>query len=59
MTFEEELVAPISSGEELGRLDLLLDDTVLASSPLVARGAVAEGSLFVQIRDHIKMHWRD
>ena len=59
MTVEEELVAPISEGEELGRLDLLLDDTVLASSALVAKGAVAKGSLFVQFRDHIKMHWRE
>lgn len=58
-TVEEELVAPMSAGEELGRLDLMLDDTVLASSPLVAREAVAKGSMFVQVRDHIKMHWRD
>ena len=59
MTVEEELVAPISAGEELGRLDLLLDDTVLASSPLVAQEEVAKGSFFVQLRDHIKMHWRE
>lgn len=59
ITVEEELVAPMSAGEELGRLDLMLDDTVLASSPLVAREAVAKGSMFVQVRDHIKMHWRD
>lgn len=58
MTVDEELVAPISAGKELGRLDLLLDDTVLASSPLVAQGEVAKGSFFVQLRDHIKMHWR-
>ena len=59
MTSEEELVAPISAGQELGRLELLLDDTVVANSPLVAREAVAEGSIFVRLRDHIKMHWRD
>ena len=59
LTVDEEFVAPIPSGEELGRLDLMLDDTVLASSPLVAQDAVAEGSFFVQFRDHIKMHWRD
>lgn len=58
MTVEEELVAPISAGKELGRLDLLLDDTLLASSPLVAQGELAKGSFFVQLRDHIKMHWR-
>ena len=59
MTVEEELVAPISAGKELGRLELLLDDTVLASSPLVAQEEVAKGSFFVQLRDHIKMHWRE
>ena len=59
MAVEEEFVAPISAGQELGRLDLLLDDAVLASSPLVARDAVVKGSFFVQFRDHIKMHWRD
>ena len=59
MTVEEELVAPIPAGAELGRLDLLLDDTVLASSPLVSQEEVAKGSFFVQLRDHIKMHWRE
>ena len=58
MTAGEKLVAPISAGKELGRLDLLLDDTVLASSPLVAQGEVVKGSFFVQLRDHIKMHLR-
>ena len=59
MTFDKELIAPIPAGQVLGRLELLLKDAVIASSPLVALEAVTEGSFFVRLRDHIKMHWLD
>ena len=58
MSIEEKLIAPISAGQELGRLELLLDDKVIAARPLVALEAVAEGNFFIQLRDHIKLHWK-
>ena len=57
MTVEEKLVAPITSGRKLGQIELLLDDEVIATRSLVASEAVPAGSLFVRLRDHIKLHW--
>ena len=59
MTVEEQLVAPIEAGQRLGQLELSLAEEVIATRPLVASAAVAKGSLFVQLRDQIKMHWLD
>ena len=59
MTVEEELVAPIAAGQQLGQLELMLDEAAIASRPLVAPEAVAKGSFFVRFRDHIRMHWRE
>ncbi len=58
MTVEEELSAPITSGQKLGQVELLLDDEVIASRALVASEAVAAGSFFVRLRDHIKLYWK-
>ena len=57
MTVEEKLIAPISSGQKLGQIELSLDDKVIATRPLVASEAVPAGSFFVRLRDHIKLHW--
>ena len=57
MTVEETPIAPITSGRKLGQIELLLDDKVIASRSLVASEAVPAGSLFVRLRDHIKLHW--
>ena len=57
MTVEEKPIAPITSGRKLGQIELLLDDEVIASRSLVASEAVPAGSLFVRLRDHIKLHW--
>ena len=58
MTVEEELIAPITSGQKLGQVELLLDDEVIASRALVASEAVAAGSFFVRLRDHIELYWK-
>ncbi len=58
MDIEEELIAPITAGQELGRLELLLEDKAIATRPLVASEAVAEGSIFIRLKDHIKLHWK-
>ena len=56
MTVEEKPIAPITSGQKLGEIKLLLDDEVIASGLLVASAAVPAGSFFVRLRDHIKLH---
>ena len=58
MTVEENPIAPITSGQKLGQIELLLDDEVIASRSLVASEAVPAGSLFVRLRDHIELHWK-
>ena len=58
MTVEEKPIAPISSGQKLGQIELLLDDKVIATRPLVASEAIPAGSFFVRLRDHIKLHWK-
>ncbi len=57
MTMVENPAAPIAAGQELGQLALALDEEVLATLPLTAAAAIAPGSFFVRLRDHIKMHW--
>ena len=57
MTVEENPIAPISSGQKLGQIELSLDDKVIATRPLVASEAVPAGSFFVRLRDHIKLLW--
>ena len=57
MTVEENPMAPISSGQKLGQIELSLDDKVIATRPLVASEAVPAGSFFVRLRDHIKLLW--
>lgn len=58
MTVEEKPIAPISSGQKLGQIELLLDDKVIATRALVASEAIPAGSFFVRLRDHIKLHWK-
>ena len=58
MTVEEKLIAPISSGQKLGQIELSLDDKVIATRPLVASETIPAGSFFVRLRDHIKLHWK-
>ncbi|MCR5537213.1 MAG: D-alanyl-D-alanine carboxypeptidase [Succinivibrio sp.] len=48
-------VAPIEQGEELGFLEVKLDERVLASAPLVAKNAVAEGNFFSKTWDRIML----
>ena len=54
-----ELVAPIQAGAQLGELALRLDEKLIASLPLVAPRAAAQGSFFVRLRDHVKLSRQD
>ena len=49
------LVAPLRAGERHGVLRLTLGDDLLAERPMVALGDVAKGSLWVQVRDHVRL----
>jgi D-alanyl-D-alanine carboxypeptidase (penicillin-binding protein 5/6) len=49
------LVAPITKGQKLGKVELRLDGKVLSSSPLVALKAINEGSLWQQAKDSALM----
>ena len=49
------LVAPLRAGEQHGVLRLTLGDELLAERPLVALGDVARGSLWIRLRDHVRL----
>ena len=52
---EATLFAPLRAGERHGVLRLALGDERLAERPLVALGDVEEGSLWVKVRDHVRL----
>jgi|TARA_B110000967_G_scaffold13220_1_gene12738 D-alanyl-D-alanine carboxypeptidase (penicillin-binding protein 5/6) len=50
---DEQIKAPISAGQELGRLQVSLNDELLIDTALVAETAVAESGLFARFVDWI------
>ena len=55
MTIEETPIAPIEEGQKLGQLELWLDEKVIATLSLFASEAVPAGSVFIRLRDHIRL----
>lgn len=51
----EAVEAPVDQGQTVGKVVLKLGDRVLASAPLVAISAVAQGSIFARAIDEIMM----
>lgn len=51
---EQDLVAPIKAGQELGTLHITLGDDVISEQKLVALSDVEEGSFFKKLMDQIK-----
>lgn len=51
----ETLKAPLEKHEVVGQLAMTLDDTVIATAPLVAANAVAAGSIFARAIDEVMM----
>lgn len=49
------LVAPISKGQKLGKVEIRLNNKVLSSSPLIALKTIDEGSLWQQAKDSALM----
>lgn len=58
MDIESEISAPISQGQELGQVNISLDDEAIVSESIVATHAVAEGGLISQLLDRIKLMFK-
>lgn len=50
---DQRLIAPVTVGQQLGALNISLDDEKLASVPLVALQAMPLGSLWQRLRDEV------
>ena len=50
---DEQIKAPISAGQELGRLQVSLNDEILIDTPLVAEKDIAQSGLFSRFVDWI------
>ena len=53
----ESVQAPVDQGQTIGNVVLKLDGQVIASSPLVATHAIAQGSIFSRAIDEIMMRF--
>ncbi len=58
MEIDGEIAAPVERGQQLGQVNIRLDDELIVSEPIVAMQAVAEGSLFTRALDSIKLMFR-
>ena len=58
MEIESEITAPISKGQELGQVNISLDDEVIVSESIVATHAVDEGSFVSRTLDSIKLMFK-
>ncbi len=55
ISIDQNIVAPVSHGEEFGTVNINLGEELLVQRPLVALEDVAEGSLWHNALDHILM----
>ncbi len=55
MEIDSEISAPVARGQQLGQVNIRLDDEVLLSEDIVAMQAVDEGSFFTRAMDSIKL----
>ena len=58
MEIDSEIAAPVARGQQLGQVNIRLDDELIVSEQIVAMQAVAEGSLFTRALDSIKLMFR-
>ena len=58
MEIDSEIEAPISRGQQLGQVNIQLDDELLLSENIVAMQDVAAGSFFSRAMDSIKLMFR-
>ena len=55
LEIERDIEAPLERGQQLGLVNIRLDDQLLLSEDIVAMQSVAEGSIFVRVMDRIKL----
>ena len=53
MDVPKTLVAPITKGQKIGTVKVMLDGKVVAQRPLVALNAVEEGGFFKRLWDEL------
>ena len=58
MEIEGEIAAPVERGQQLGQVNIRLDDELVVSEQIVALQSIAEGSLFTRAMDSIKLMFR-
>ncbi len=58
MEIDTEIAAPVDRGQQLGQVNIRLDDELIVSEQIVALQAIAEGSLFSRALDSIKLMFR-
>ncbi|MCQ4346232.1 D-alanyl-D-alanine carboxypeptidase [Pseudomonas stutzeri] len=55
MSLQPMIEAPVAAGQEVGRVEVRLGETVVHSAPLVALEAVEEGGFFRRLWDSIRL----
>ena len=58
MEIDREISAPVALGQQLGQVNIKLDDELMLSEDIVAMQDVSEGSFFVRAMDSIKLMFR-
>ncbi len=58
MEIDREISAPVAQGQQLGQVNIKLDDELMLSEDIVAMQDVGEGSFFVRTMDSIKLLFR-
>ena len=58
MEIDNQIEAPVTSGQQLGQINVRLDDVLLVSEPIVAMQGVGEASLLTRMLDRIKLMFR-
>ena len=58
MEVDSEISAPVARGQQLGVVNIKLDDEVMLSEDIVAMQDVGEGSFFTRAMDSIKLMFR-
>lgn len=58
MEIDSEISAPVARGQQLGQVNIKLDDEVIVSESIAAMQSVDEGSIFVRALDSIKLMFR-
>ncbi len=58
MDIESEISAPVSQGQELGQINIKLDEETIVSEVIVATHAVAEGGILSRALDSIKLMFK-